>query len=187
MIMDTFYDAKKIDEIKNSQLVIDVNILTSCFSNKDYFKSFLSVFSGNSFLIDPIVQLEFYRGTFQEKLYKEKQQFFEFEKFQTMIDHQEIYKKVYENALTISRIYSHKGNGSVPLGDILIISRLMVYSHLLFVTCDGSDFTTLLFDRLAIVSIEKLSKDKKRVIVEHIHVLNFNREKFERCKSELPK
>lgn len=182
--MKVYYNPQAIGEIKGTYLVFDTNILGSYSSDVDFFKTFNDIFKDNIILIDPIVKLEFLRGAFREQTYKEKSKFLEYEKFSIMIDHQEIYRKAYENAFNIARIYSHNGKSNIPLGDILIISRLASYKeNCLFITLDKNDFSTLLFDRIAILTFERKVKTE---ILEHIQLLRFNQSKYNKHLSSLP-
>ena len=172
--MATFFDQAK--GIPKSSLVIDTNVLISCFSNKSYFIEFTDVFSSNQLLLDPIVKLEFLRGTFAPEALKEKETFLNYEKFIPMIDHQQIYKKVYDNAFKISRFFAKHGRNNMSLGDIFIMSRLASYVQPFpFLTLD-SDFSDLLFDRINVVSIEK--ETKLGSVLEHINILILNTEKL---------
>jgi predicted nucleic acid-binding protein len=154
-------------------------------TDKNFLIDFLNIFDDNIFLIDPVVRIEFLRGAYKNDIYKERTSFLEFEKFQSMRDHHLTEKKVYENVFDIARIYSHKGNSNIPLGDIFIIARLAIYNYnVLFITRDFSDFDSILFDRIAIVSIER--KLKNRDQVEHIQILRFNQTKYSKCLSSLP-
>ena len=184
--MSAYFDPKIIEAIKGCYLIIDTNILTSCASNEEYFHSFLEIFKNNSFLIDPIVKLEFLRGA-SGKIFEEKNKFLEFDQFTAMIDHYDLYKKVYANTFKIAEIYANHGNSNIPLGDLLIVSRLMLYgNNYLFLTLDKSDFSTVLFDRIGIISLERTTNNKtyKRDIIDHISILRFNNEKYERMISK---
>lgn len=182
--MNAYYNPQTIEKIRGTYLVFDTNVLGSYSSDVEFFKTFNEIFKDNIILIDPIVKLEFLRGAFREQTYKEKSRFLEYEKFSTMVDHQEIYKKTYENAFNIARIYSHNGKSSIPLGDILIISRLASYKeNCLFITLDKSDFSTLLFDRIAIFTFERKVKTE---VLEHIQLLRFNQSKYRKHLSNLP-
>lgn len=187
MKISAYFNPKIIDDIKGCYLVIDTNILTSCASNNEYFDLFLDIFKYNYFLIDPIVKLEFIRGA-SGKLFEDKNKFLEFDKFQSMLDHYDIYRKVYANTFVIAKIYANCGNPNIPLGDLFIVSRLMVYDrNYLFVTLDKSDFSTVLFDRVGVVSIERKSGNKNRQIdiIDHISLLRFNEEKYKICLSKI--
>lgn len=184
--MKVYYESSKLTPHKEKYLVPDTNILSSCSLSGDYFTEFLKMFSENSILIDPIIKLEFLRGAYQENTYKEKKTFLEYENFFDMVDHQEIYKNVYSTAFNIARIYSHHGKPEVPLGDILITARLAVYKDgRLFLTADKTDFSTLLFDRVDIITFEKITS--KSEILEVTQLLTFNIEKYKTCLKSLPK
>src|SRR5262249_53720862 len=104
------------------------------------------------------------------------------------VDHADIYKKVYMNAFDIAKIYAFNGNPNIPLGDLFIVSRLMAYDkNYLFATLDKSDFSTVLFDRIGIISIERqsLNKDRPRDVVDHISILKFNQVKYKTLLSKL--
>lgn len=64
----------------------------------------------------------------------------------------------------------------------------MIYdTNYIFATLDKSDFSTILFDRVGVVSIERKTgnKDKVRDIIEHISLLQFNKKKYTECLSNL--
>lgn len=68
--------------------------------------------------------------------------------------------------------------------EILIISRLASYKeNCLFITLDKSDFSTLLFDRIAILTFERKVKAE---VLEHIQLLRFNQSKYRIHLSDLP-
>jgi len=186
MNIHAYFNPAFIKSIEGKYLVLDNNVLTSLVSSPEFYSSFVSIFKSNPFLLDPIVKLEFLRSAYTEDIYTNKLKFLELEKFSLMPDHQEIYKKIMIHAKRIAQIQSKIGHPKTPLGDILIMARLMqcAENHL-FVTMDKGDFTTLLFDRLGIVSIEKCS-DNKDGVLEHISILSFNKEKYQKCFNDLP-
>lgn len=185
--MGVFFDPSAIDTVRKKNIILDTNILTSLQTSPQYFQDFFLVFNNFTLLIDPIIKLEFVRGAFSESDYKRKTEFLNYEAFSIMADHQDIYRKVYEESFNIARIYSHNGKPNIPLGDVLIISRLMQYGdNVVILTEDQQDFTTLLFDRLAVVSIEKRTKDST-LSLDHLVALSFSQKKFEDCSSKLPK
>ncbi|MBI2074570.1 MAG: hypothetical protein HYT83_01890 [Candidatus Levybacteria bacterium] len=185
--MNVYYDSLKLGTIKNKYLVLDTNVLSSCSSDVEYYKVFFEIFKANPILIDPIVKLEFLRGAYKEQTYKEKNKFLTIEKFFPMADHQDIYKRMYDNAFNIARIYSHHGRSDVPLGDILITARFGIYKDdRLFLTEDMNDFLTLLFDRISIITFEKIRNKDKSEYLEHTQLLRFNHKKYEDCLKNLP-
>lgn len=140
------------------------------------------------FLIDPIIQLEFLRGEYKNDIYQKKSDFLKYELFSLMTDHQQIYAKIRNNAIMIGRIHAQNKQKDVPLGDLLITARLMEYtSSCLFLTEDHNDFPTTLFDRCAVISIEKKGKQNTGLVIEHMYLLQFNMEKYTKCVDNLPK
>lgn len=185
--MTTHFDSSTIDAIKGKYIIIDTNILSDSSSSLEFYQTLYKIFSNNPFLIDPIVKLEFLRGAYITKTYKEKSAFLNIEIFSPMTDHQDIYKKVYDSAFNIARIYSHHKKPSIPLGDILITARQEIQStkNCYFLTEDKEDFTTLLFDRITILNFEKENKDGQDYL-QHIQLLKFNHQKFKDCLDSLP-
>lgn len=187
--MSAFYNPEDIKKISECGLVLDTNLLTSLSSDEEYFQEFIKIFKGNIKLIDPIVRIEFLRDASGGVL-KNKMVLLEYKNFSKVTDHQEIYKKSLEEVTKISRIYAYHGNPNIPLGDLLIVSRLsLLEDHFLFATLDKSDFSTILFDRIAITSIERKIKPKDgkppRDIIDHIALLRFNKEKYANCCAKL--
>ena len=184
--MNTHSNPTEIEKVKGKYIIADTNVLSAWSSSTDYYQAFFNIFQNNSIWIDPIVKLEFLRGAYQEKTYKEKTNFLKIEKFSTLVDHQDIYKKVYITAFNIARIYSHHGKPNVPLGDILITARLEVGKDFLFLTEDIEDFPTLLFDRLCIITFERKRNKDNSEYLEHLQLIQFNQEKYKKCLVNLP-
>jgi len=188
--MTAFYDNRLTENFHQEAIALDTNVLSSLFLDKMYWEDFMNIFSANQLLIDPIVKLEFLRGAFRVNAYEEQSKFLTSHRFTSMADNHDIQTKIYEHVFNVARIYSHQGNPSIPLGDIFIIARLAVYDQsVLFLTRDYGDFDTMLFDRKAIVSIERKLRNKlgPPEIVEHIQILQFNHEKYQVCLDTLPK
>lgn len=185
LVMNIYCDSIKLSKQKDKYIVIDTNILSAIASDRDYYKTFFELFKNNPIFIDPIVKLEFLRGAYIEKTYKEKSNLLKLDKFYPMVDHQDIYKKVYDTAFNIARIYSHKGKPAVPLGDILITARLEVTRSSLILTEDINDFPTVLFDRLCMITFERTNKEGMEYL-EHVQLLQFNQKKYDTCLANLP-
>ncbi len=183
--MNVFYDTNKITSVAKNYIVLDTSVLFSCSSSIEYFNDFLHIFTDNTFLIDPIVKLEFLRTSYIEKTYQEKSAFLNYERFLPVTDHQSIYLKVQEHAFNIARIYSHQGKSQVPLGDILITARLSLYDdNRLFLTLDKEDYSSLLFDRIDILTFEKMTP--KSEVLESAQLLQFNSDKYKKALAKLP-
>ncbi len=185
--MNTHFDPKIIESIKGKYIILDNNVLSDSASDPEFYETLYKILENNHLFIDPIVKLEFLRGAYLEKTYKEKNNFLKIEIFTPMIDHNDIYKKVYDSAFDIARIYSHHKRPNVPLGDIFITARQQIQTHqeYFFLTEDIEDFTTLLFDRVAILSFERKHKDGNEHL-QHLQLLKFNHKKFQDCLASLP-
>lgn len=185
--MNTHFDPKKIVGIKGKYIILDTNVLSDSSSDAEFYKTIYKILENNPILIDPIVKLEFLRGAYAEKTYREKNTFLKIEIFSLMADHQDIYKKVYDSAFNIARIYSHNKKSNIPLGDILITARQEVQGgrDCYFLTEDKEDFTSLLFDRIAIFSFERINRDGHDYL-QHLQLLKFNHQKFKKCLENLP-
>jgi len=185
--MNTHFNLKNILEIKDKYIIIDTNVLSDSSSDPEFYQTIYGILKNNPILIDPIVKLEFLRGAYIEKTYREKSAFLKIEIFNPMVDHQDIYKKVYDSAFNIARIYSHNKKSNIPLGDILITARQEVQNsdNYYFLTEDREDFTALLFDRVAIISFERFNKDGQDYL-QHLQLLKFNHKKFKKCLDNLP-
>ncbi|OGG17027.1 hypothetical protein A3D77_03825 [Candidatus Gottesmanbacteria bacterium RIFCSPHIGHO2_02_FULL_39_11] len=134
--------------------------------------------------------MEFTRGAYAEHLLEEKRKFLKYERFIPMLDHYKIHHQIYEQSLFLSRIYTHKGKPSIPLGDLLIIARISLYpGSVLFATIDKNDFSTLLFDRVGIATFTRQVRDRVglRDVIEVVQFLKFNKQKFQKYLNELPK
>lgn len=186
--MSAFYNPHLIDEL-SGYLVPDTSVLASCISDPGFFKEFITITKNTTLLIDPIVKLEFRRGEYQEHLLKEKQRFLEFEGFVPMMDHHKIHIETADRALDVSRVYCHHGKSNMPLGDLLIIARMSIYScPIIFATIDKRDFTPLLFDRIGIATFVREVSDKqgKRDVIEVVQFLRFNNKRFNKLFASLP-
>lgn len=87
-----------------------------------------------------------------------------------------------DNALLLSKIYSHKKKPAVPLVDLCLIGRIMNLGNAYIITKDMSDFSHILFDRLSIITVEKDSD-----ALDHFQVVKFSKEKFRQRLEELEK
>lgn len=184
--MTAFYDPSFTKSIEHRKLVVDTNILAICSTDLLFLKSFKAIFEKNYLLLDPVVRLEFLKGTQTASLFKKKEQFLEFNAFYNMPDHQELFTKVNTNALNIARIYAHHKT-EIKLGDTLIISRLMLYPDYLLVTEDKNDYATMLFNRLGVISLEHetLNHPIEKLALQHMSVLQFDFDKYQSCLTKL--
>jgi len=187
--MNAFYDKDILTSLNGKRIVIDTNILAICSTDNNLITTFDHLFANCYLMLDPIVKLEFLKGAQTESLFQKKKNFLEFRGFYEMPDHQQIYKEVQENALNIARIYSHHKHPEIKLGDILIISRLMIYPNYYLLTLDKDDFTTMLFNRIGIISFEHrtLNKPSESLELNHACIIKFDSVKYNSCLKKINK
>ncbi len=184
--MSVFFDPSLSSKITDN-IVPDTGVLSLMALDPIFFSEFRDLSKNACILIDPTVKLEFLRGEYQEHLLEDKLKFLEYKQFYNMIDHYQIHKNVFNNALTISRIYAHNKKTNLKLGDNLIISRLALYSEpVLLATLDKHDYGSMLFDRIGAVVIERTTREMDDIL-SIMQLLRFNADKFHTCISRLPR
>jgi predicted nucleic acid-binding protein len=183
--MQPYFDSTLVNKL-DSNLVLDTSVLSFCMSDPAHFKFIVDLTCKSELLIDPVAKLEFLRGAYQEHVLKERLVFLAFERFKNMQDHYKVHHDTADRALLVSRVYTHNGKSDIPLGDLLIISRLSLYREtMMLATFDKNDFNSILFDRIGIVTIERYTKDKKDTF-SILQLLKFNQKKFSDCCDKLP-
>jgi len=174
-----------IDKL-NSFLVLDTSVLAFCMESEENFKFIDHITPNATLMIDPVAKLEFLRGAYQESVLKQRKTLLEYKRFNKMMDHYQIHHQTYDQAELISRIYTHHGISDVPLGDLLIMGRLSIYTaRMMFATFDKNDFSKYIFDRVGIVTIETETKNNKDIF-RVLQFLELNRSKLDDCISRLP-
>src|SRR6266700_2158654 len=91
-------------------ILIDNDFLSEIFRDEDILKEFLITFEKNYFLVDPLTEFEFLRDVYEPKQRKLKKAFVAQSIFLPVPNRQEIFMKLWENAMLLSIIYSHKGH-----------------------------------------------------------------------------
>ncbi|MDO8515174.1 MAG: hypothetical protein Q7S14_01615 [bacterium] len=119
---------------------------------------FKKITSQGSILVDPLVS---------------------FEPFGRVINHQEIFSKIQENALLLSKIYAHQNNSCTSsFVDLFLAGRLMLnWSNSLLVTGNKKDFPSVIFDTFGVINVEQKGDGSMRAYT----LLSFNPEKFTKC------
>jgi len=185
--MSAYFDPSLGDRIKG-YIIPDTNILSLMSCDTNFFTLFLKLSKNAQILIDPTAKLEFLRGDYQEHFLNDKLRFLTYEGFLTMLDHYKMHRDVYEIALTISRIFAQNGKTKINFGDLLIMSRIAIYPQttpMILATLDSNDFNTLIFDRIGIITLDRITKDKKDAF-SIVQFLQFNKDKLTECTAKIP-
>ncbi len=175
-------DASRL--LQNKYIYLDNDFLSQLFYDEFTLKEALVILSRGILIIDSLTALEFLRDIFLPEQFNKKKLFISKEPFAPASDHTDIYQRLHENSLLLSRIYSHqhqsKGNSIV---DLFLAARLMYSQNSILITGNKKDFPPCVFDTLAVLNIEQGGDGSMR----SFSVVQFNKSKFETCYSALQK
>ncbi|MBU1046563.1 hypothetical protein KKH36_02170 [Patescibacteria group bacterium] len=177
-----FLNKSDISFLKNHYLFLDNDFLSMLFYKNDFLKDFISIFNNSeiSLLIDPFVEFEFLREVFLPKQQKLKENFLSEDFFTSVENHQEVFLKLQENAILLSRIYAHQNNNNKKTGssfvDLFLAARSMLLKNSCIITGNKKDFPLFVFDTLAVLNLEEDEGSLKSFCV-----LKFNEKKFSSC------
>lgn len=112
-----------------------------------------------------------------------KEEFINNPLFESIPDHQEIYKKVQINALLLSQIYAHQNQHGASIVDLILGARLMQshYSSLV-ITGNRKDFPSCVFDNVAILNLEQSNGT-----VQPFYIVEFNAKNLNECYESFKK
>jgi len=171
--------------IENKHLFFDNDFLSELFHDEEVLKEVLNIFRSNPLVVDPLIKFEFLRSVFLPAQTNLKKAFIEKDIFVPANLHPEIFVKLQDNALLLSKIYAHQdsGRGTIKYSfvDLFLAARLMFqYKLALLVTGNKKDFPSYLFEVEGVINIEQSDG-----IMKPYSVLSFNNAKFKKCNEEL--
>src|SRR6266404_7284209 len=105
--MKLFTNKDATDSSAGLYILIDNDFLSEIFWDEDVLKEFINTFEKNYFLIDPLTEFEFLRDVYEPKQRKLKKAFIAKSLFFPVPNRQEIFLKLWDNAMLLSTIYSH--------------------------------------------------------------------------------
>ena len=177
----------KSASIEGKYIFFDNDFLSLILSDAELFQNSLDIFLKCFITIDPFTEFEFLRDVFlpEQRLIREK--FVSDDNiFHPATSHQEIFNKIQENALILSKIYSHQsqkngGKGGWSTVDLLLAGRLMLNSRTsLLITGNKRDFPTCVFDVVNVLNYEKNDGG-----IGSFCIIEFNKSKFESAYKKL--
>lgn len=180
--MKTFFNLPP--NVSEQYVFLDNDFLSKLFSNPSIFKEFSSKFQEGYILNDPMVEFEFLRDIYIPEQRKLKREFLDLPLFGPVINHQEVFVQIQENALLLSRIYAHENQkGRSSLVDLLLAARIMLNPtrNLLF-TGNKKDFPSTIFNLIGTIDVEQNDDS-----VQAYSLLEFDVEKFDSCLEKLDK
>jgi len=185
--MQLFVSSILRSKISNKWIFLDNDFLTSLFKEKELFKLAISdILSSGHLMIDPLTKFEFLRDIFIPKERDASEEFVEQPVFVPVANHQQIFSKIQENALLLSKIYSHKGvpKKKCSAVDLFLAGRLMLNpGSSVLITGNKKDFPICVFDVVGVINFEQEGDGSMRAYT----VVEFSREKFEKSFDELNK
>ncbi len=140
----------------------------------------------NVLVVDYFVRFEFLRDVFIPQQIFIKEDFVS--KFEQSENHSEVIKKLQENAIVLSKIYSHQkqknnSKNSPSLTDLFLAARLASgLGTTIIATGNIKDFPPFLFDVIGVWNV--LLNDGG---LKSFAFLEFNRDKYKKCVEDLEK
>ncbi|MFH1827025.1 MAG: hypothetical protein ABH812_01155 [bacterium] len=183
--MKILTSSKIASATENKYIFFDNDFLSELFHDEEVFKEVLNIFPNNPLVVDPLTKFEFLRSVFLPSQTNLKKAFIEKDIFAPATLYQEIFKKLQDNALLLSKIYAHqdrnRGTAKYSFVDLFLAARLMFqYNIALLVTGNKKDFPSYLFEVIGVINIEQADG-----IMKPYTVLRFNNDKFKKCNDEL--
>jgi len=167
----------------------DNDFLNFLFEDEKNLEDSLNFFPKSYLTIDPLIQFEFLRDVFLPLQRDLKSQFVSTkEVFYPAISHHEIFDKIKENALLLSKIYAHQSNRNAKNSswstiDLLLAGRAMYYwKRSAIITGNKKDFPSVVFDTIGVLSYETNENQ-----IRTFSIIIFNKEKLESCLKSLEK
>lgn len=170
---------------KKQYIFVDNDFLNCLFKNADFFKSFISISQSGSLIYDPFIDFEFLRGIFVHRERVLRERFLALDLFIQAANHQEIYMKLQENALILSKILAINKIYSASTIDLLLMGRVITYNpdeHVI-ITGNKKDFPSCLFDVVEIINAYSESNNS----ILNFFIIKFNRKKFDKEYQKLEK
>jgi len=164
--------------LKDRYILLDTCFLSEQLHDEEFLKKSFSLFSESYLIIEPLVKLEFLRDIFLpgEKFLRKK--FIEKDAFIPAPLHADIYQKIFDNALTISRLYKQNNNrhrATPKLVDLILVARIVLTNfNYLLITRDVNHFPAILFDLVATIVVRQDKESELR----SFGVLELNVDKF---------
>lgn len=168
--------------VEGKYIFIDTNVLSLMFRDKNLFKFIIHLFGGSYLLIYRLVRFEFLQTVFipEQRIIKEK--FIDnSDFFLPSEEHQSIFEKTMENALSLSYLYAHKDIKGAGIVDLLLAARALIqYPRTMIITENRKHFPGFLFDTIAVVNYE--DKNNK---LHNLSLLYFNENSYHMAIEEL--
>lgn len=176
----------------NKDIYLDNDFLCRLQKDQDLTRDFCKLLThSESLKIDSLVEFEFLRDVCNPKQLQLIKEFLSKSFFSFPNDDSNIFKKIKNNAVIISKIYKIKNclpedrkskNGGPSISDFFLAARIMTnYNNSLLITGNKRHFPSYLFDVNYVINTE----NPENGIINHFFVISFNIEKFQDCFKKL--
>lgn len=182
--MKLYTDTKAIDLCSGWYLLLDNDFLGEIYNDEDILHEYIGKFRESYLIIDPLTEFEFLRDVYAPEHRRLAETFISLPIFLPIANRQETYLKLQENAVLLSRIYSHKGFNKktrISLVDLFLGARCMFNANsTMIVTGNKKDFPNIIFDVVTVINIEQNDGSMKPY-----SVIKFNKVKFDKCYKDM--
>lgn len=174
------------DSVEKRHVLLDNDFLGCLFADKELFTQAVRLLSRSILTIEPFVAFEFLRDIYlpeqrnlREKFLGNRDLFFQ------APDHTDVYSKLRNNALILSKIYAHqtgKHRAKPSVVDLILSARLMNFpDHYALITGNTKDFPEVIFDIKSVLTIRKPGDGELKTF----GIMQFNIKKYDSCYKNL--
>ena len=184
--MSLFQSNNLVNSIKGKDIFLDNDFLNELFKSEEFFASLINIIASSYPIIEPLISFEFLQTVYVPKEINPRVKFLNSELFYPAINHIDIFLKMQENALILSKVYAHSKQFRNPSAvDLLLAGRIMFSRQKdpYLITGNKKDYPSCVFDTVDMFAWE----DTKDGSVKNYFVLRFNKGKFDRCFAQLSK
>lgn len=171
--------------LTNQYVLLDGDFLGKLYEDEEFLGEFVSLLSKSSLMLDPMVAFEFLRDVFDPEYRKQKEKFLDDEIFNKTNNHQNVFLKIQENALLLSKIYAHKNKSKgVSTSDLYLASRIFqLPSNSVLITGNKKHFPSCVFSVVGVINVE----DQKDESIRSFSILKLDKNNLEKSYSDLLK
>ncbi len=171
--MNVLYSENLISHLRNANVLLDNDFLSSLHQDKEYFRVFfdLAKSKNSQIIIDPFTKLEFLRDSKNIEQRKTKKSFIELENFFLPANiYYDLVRKQLDIALFLSDKYKGQATSqnkknqqntqcSPSTVDLLLAARSMLQNsmNIIIITGNKKDYPSFLFDLIGTINYEEIS------------------------------
>ena len=182
--MKLLVDESASSKFTGKNIFLDNDFLSAIFGDEELFKNTLAFFSRGFLTIDSLVKFEFLRDTYLPPQRKLKEAFISKSIFAPVTNHNDIFLRIQNNALLLSKIYTHTNqpNCKPSFIDLMLAGRMMFHENVgVLVTHNKKDFPSCVFNIETVLNAERT----KDAVLLSYSVISFNKRKFNTCYTNL--